>query len=106
MNQPTTGTRDRYPAGHLNLKDSVLFALGAPGWQITASIVVTIGIYFYLPPEGAGLQVQASEEIFLGVLTAYGLARLIGGVIDSLADPELATFQILRIPGLAGAACT
>lgn len=50
-------------------------------------IVVSIGIYFYLPPEGAGLDVQVSEEIFLGVLTACGLARLIGGVIDSLADP-------------------
>ena len=78
---------DRYPTGHLNFRDSVLFALGAPGWQITATIVVSIGIYFYLPPEGAGLEVQVSEEIFFGVLTAYGLARLIGGVIDSLADP-------------------
>jgi GPH family glycoside/pentoside/hexuronide:cation symporter len=78
---------DRYPTGHLNFRDSVLFALGAPGWQITATAVVSIGIYFYLPPEGAGLEVQVSEEIFFGVLTAYGLARLIGGVIDSLADP-------------------
>ena len=77
----------RYPTGHLNLRDSVLFILGAPGWQITATIVVSIGIYFYLPPEGAGLEVQVSEEIFFGVLTAYGLARLIGGVVDSLADP-------------------
>ena len=80
-------TPDRYPTGHLNFRNSVLFALGAPGWQITATIVVSIGIYFYLPPEGAGLEVQVSEEIFFGVLTAYGLARLIGGVIDSLADP-------------------
>lgn len=89
--QPARATsetdRSRYPTGHLNLRDSVLFVLGAPGWQITASIVVSIGIYFYLPPEGAGLEVQVSEEIFLGVLTAYGLARLIGGLIDSLADP-------------------
>ncbi len=77
----------RYPTGHLNLRDSLLFVLGAPGWQITSTIVVSVGIYFYLPPEGAGLQVQVSEEIFLGVLTAYGLARLIGGAIDSLADP-------------------
>ena len=81
------GLLKRYPTGHLNLRDSVLFVLGAPGWQITSTIVVSIGIYFYLPPEGAGLQVQVSEEIFLGVLTAYGLARLVGGLIDSLADP-------------------
>jgi len=54
---------------------------------VTSAVVSSIGIYFYLPPEGAGLQTQVSEEIFLGVLTAYGLARLIGGVVDSLADP-------------------
>ena len=83
----TDTPRSRYPTGHLNLRNSILFIMGAPGWQVTASVVVSIGIYFYLPPEGAGLQVQVSEEIFLGVLTAYGLARLIGGVVDSLADP-------------------
>ncbi len=76
------------PGGpRLTLRQRVLFSIGTPGWQITSSVVVTIGIYFYLPPEGAGLDARISEEIFLGVLTAYGLARLIGGVVDSLADP-------------------
>ena len=37
--------------------------------------------------DGAGLNILRSEEVFLGVLTAYGLARIIGGVVDSLADP-------------------
>ena len=89
MVRTDTGGRglNRYPTGHLNLRDSVLYILGAPGWQITATIVVSIGIYFYLPPEGAGLEVLVSEEIFFGVLTAYGLARLIGGIVDSMADP-------------------
>ena len=73
--------------GHLTFRQRILFSIGTPGWQISASVVVSIGIYFYLPPEGAGLQALVSEEIFLGVLTAYGLARLIGGVVDSLADP-------------------
>jgi GPH family glycoside/pentoside/hexuronide:cation symporter len=77
----------RTDGGHLTSRQRVLFAIGTPGWQISASVVVSIGIYFYLPPEGAGLQALVSEEIFLGVLTAYGLARLIGGVVDSLADP-------------------
>lgn len=83
----------RYPTGHLNLRDSVLFMLGAPGWQITATIVVSVGIYFYLPPEGAGLAVQVSEQVFFGVLTAYGLARIFGGVIDSLADPLVSHYS-------------
>jgi GPH family glycoside/pentoside/hexuronide:cation symporter len=49
--------------------------------------VVAIGIYYYLPPGDTDLVPQLSDGVFLGVLTAYGLARLIGGVIDSLADP-------------------
>lgn len=71
----------------LTFRDWLMFVLGYPGWQITSAMVTSIGIYFYLPPDGAGLPTLVSEEIFLGVLTAYGLARLIGGVVDSLADP-------------------
>jgi len=85
--EPLTMDHENFPTGYLSLRERILFVIGSPGWQITASVVVSIGIYFYLPPEGAGLQVLVSEEIFLGVLTAYGLARLIGGVVDSLADP-------------------
>jgi GPH family glycoside/pentoside/hexuronide:cation symporter len=75
------------PPGNLTPRQRLLFVLGFPGWQITGAMVTSIGIYFYLPPDGAGLPTLVSEEIFLGVLTAYGLARLIGGVVDSLADP-------------------
>lgn len=71
----------------LSFRDWLMFILGYPGWQITSIMVTSIGIYFYLPPDGAGLTTLVSEEIFLGVLTAYGLARLVGGVVDSLADP-------------------
>ena len=46
-----------------------------------------IGIYFYLPPADTDLVPQVSEEVFLGALTAYGAARLVGGLFDSLADP-------------------
>lgn len=65
----------------------IAYALGAAGWQISDRIVVAIGIYFYLPPGDTDLVPRLSDEIFLGVLTAYGLARLLGGLVDSLADP-------------------
>jgi GPH family glycoside/pentoside/hexuronide:cation symporter len=74
-------------APELTYGQRLLFVIGFPGWQITNAMMTTIGIYFYLPPEGAGLVALVSEEIFLGFLTAYGLARLLGGVVDSLADP-------------------
>lgn len=77
----------------LSFFSRLLFVLGYPGFAITSALVSSIGIYFYLPPAGAGLETQVSEEVFLGVLTAYGLARLIGGVVDSLADPFVGHFS-------------
>jgi GPH family glycoside/pentoside/hexuronide:cation symporter len=65
----------------------VLYCLGAPGFQISDRIVIAIALYFYLPPPGRGFEPQVSEEIFLGVLTAFGVAVLIGRVFDALADP-------------------
>ena len=65
----------------------LLYALGHPGFLISDRIVVTIAFYFYLPPAGRGLEPVLSERIFLGVLTTWGVARLLGGIVDSLADP-------------------
>lgn len=60
----------REDGGLLSFRQRLLFVMGFPGWAITGSIVSSIGIYFYLPPEGAGLQVLVSEEVFFGVPTA------------------------------------
>ena len=63
------------------------YALGSPGFVISDRIVVAIAFYYYLPPSGRGLEPLLSQELFLGVLTAWGLSRLIGGAFDSVADP-------------------
>ncbi len=64
------------------------YALGNAGFQITNHIVVAMGIYYYLPPgDVVDLTPQLAAGVFLGLFTAYGLARLVGGIVDSLADP-------------------
>ncbi|MCP4007826.1 MAG: MFS transporter [bacterium] len=63
------------------------YALGSTGFQISDRIVVAIALYYYLPPGGRGLEPQVSQTLFLGVLTLYGAAMLIGRVFDALADP-------------------
>lgn len=65
----------------------LLYALGNPGYQITDRIVVTILVYFYLPPPGRGLVPQVPEENYLGFLPVFGVAMLAGRIIDTLADP-------------------
>jgi GPH family glycoside/pentoside/hexuronide:cation symporter len=63
------------------------YALGTAGYFITDRIVVTIAVYFYLPPPGRGLESQISTEVFAGVFTVFGLAMLLGRIVDSIADP-------------------
>jgi GPH family glycoside/pentoside/hexuronide:cation symporter len=74
-------------ADRLSLRRRLAYALGGAGFQITDRIVVAIAIFYYLPPGNADLVPQVSQATFLGVLTAFGAARLLGGVVDSLADP-------------------
>ncbi len=63
------------------------YALGGTGFQISDRIVVAIALYYYLPPGGRGLVPQVSQEVFLGGLTLYGAAMLVGRLFDALADP-------------------
>ena len=63
------------------------YALGSAGFSLGDRIVYVMVIFFYLPPEGTGLEPLVSEEIFLGGLTAFGLATLIGRFFDAFADP-------------------
>jgi GPH family glycoside/pentoside/hexuronide:cation symporter len=65
----------------------VAYSFGMAGFQIPDRIVVAIALYYYLPPPGRGLTPQVSQEIFLGVLTVFGLAMLVGRVFDAVADP-------------------
>lgn len=72
----------------MNLRRRVGYALGNAGFNVTGHVVVAIGIYYYLPPgDVSDLRPLLSSEMFLCVFTAYGLARLLGGIVDSLADP-------------------
>ena len=63
------------------------YALGSAGFNLTDRIVYVVVIFFYLPPEGTGLEPLLSEEIFWGGLTAFGVATLIGRLFDAVADP-------------------
>jgi GPH family glycoside/pentoside/hexuronide:cation symporter len=65
----------------------VLYALGSTGYQISDRIVIAIAVYFYLPPPGRGLAPQVPEGLFLGALTAFGVAMLAGRAFDAFSDP-------------------
>jgi GPH family glycoside/pentoside/hexuronide:cation symporter len=63
------------------------YAMGSAGFSLADRVVYVVVIFFYLPPEGTGLQPLLSKEIFWGGLTAFGVASLIGRFFDAFADP-------------------
>ena len=67
----------------------LLYALGNPGFQVTDRIIVLVAVYFYLPPPGRGLEAQVPESTYLGFVTVFGVAMLVGRVFDTLADPVI-----------------
>jgi GPH family glycoside/pentoside/hexuronide:cation symporter len=73
--------------GRMSVARALGYALGNAGFQISDRIVVAVAVYFWLPPPESGLPALLSNEVFFGGLTAFGLARLLGGSVDSLADP-------------------
>lgn len=65
----------------------VLYCLGATGFLLAERVVANIGLYFYLPPAGRGLAAQVPQQVFVGGLTAFGLAMLIGRFCDAFSAP-------------------
>jgi GPH family glycoside/pentoside/hexuronide:cation symporter len=63
------------------------YALGSAGFNLADRLIYVVVIFFYLPPEGSGLEPLVSQEIFLGTLTAFGVAALVGRLFDALSDP-------------------
>jgi GPH family glycoside/pentoside/hexuronide:cation symporter len=63
------------------------YSLGAPGYEITDRVVVTVALYYYLPPPDRGLTAQLPPEMLLGFLSVFGIAMIIGRLFDMAADP-------------------
>jgi GPH family glycoside/pentoside/hexuronide:cation symporter len=74
-------------------KIKISYALGQLGWSILASIIGTWLMYFYLPPEGAGIDVVIPQgSIFFGI-TIIGLVMGIGILVDAITDPWIANLS-------------
>ena len=65
----------------------IAFATGGPGFFAVDITVGAILLYFCLPPENRGLEAQVPEVVFLGFLTAFGVATIVARAVDSIATP-------------------
>lgn len=69
------------------------YAIGQFGWSIAINIISLELVYFYLPPENAGLPFLITQVTFLGVLNAITLIAASGRFFDALIDPVIASFS-------------
>ena len=71
----------------------ILYSSGYVGISISDRIWVTFMLYFYLPPAESGMPELISNKTFLGFFTVAGLVTIFGRIVDSIADPLIATWS-------------
>lgn len=69
------------------------YALGQMGWAILINIVGLVLVYFYLPPDNAGLPALISDRTFFVVLNAISLLAAAGHIFDGVIDPAIANWS-------------
>lgn len=77
----------------LPLGRQIAYAVGQLGWATLANIVGLMLVYFYLPPDEAGLPFLITQVVFLGVLNAVTLIAASGRLIDAVTDPLIASLS-------------
>ncbi len=74
----------------LPLSKQWAYAVGQLGWSTLVNIVGVALVYFYLPPDTAGLPQLITGATFLGVLNAITLIAASGRLLDAITDPWIA----------------
>lgn len=69
------------------------YALGQMGWSILINIVGLTLVYFYLPPDTAGLPALISDRTFLVVFNAIAIMAAVGRLFDGIIDPAVASWS-------------
>jgi GPH family glycoside/pentoside/hexuronide:cation symporter len=77
------------------LPRSVILALcsGYLGMSVLVNVINTILVFFYLPPESAGLPTLVTDATILGVLNVVALVTAAGRFTDAITDPLIAAWS-------------
>ncbi|MDR9450877.1 MAG: MFS transporter [Acidimicrobiia bacterium] len=77
----------------LPLPRQIAYAVGQLGWSTLINVVGLALVYFYLPPDSAGLPPLITTVTFLGVLNALTLIAASGRLLDAITDPLIASWS-------------
>lgn len=74
----------------LPLSKQIAYAIGQLGWSTLVNVVGVSLVYFYLPPDSAGLPQLITGATFLGVLNVITVIAASGRLLDAVTDPWIA----------------
>ena len=84
---------DNVVKAKLPLNKQIIYSLGQLGWSILINMISLMLVYFYIPPDEAGIPYFITQITFLGVLNAITLIAASGRLFDAITDPLIAHFS-------------
>jgi glycoside/pentoside/hexuronide:cation symporter, GPH family len=81
------------PAEQLPFGRQMAYAVGQLGWSTLVNIVGLMLVYFYIPPDDAGIPFLITQVVFLGILNVVSLIAASGRLVDAITDPLIASFS-------------
>ncbi|MGL1891751.1 MAG: MFS transporter [Spirochaetaceae bacterium] len=77
----------------LPMNKILVYSVGQLGWSILVNIVSLQLVYFYIPPEGSGIELRITQAVFLVVLNTLTLLAASGRLFDAITDPLIANLS-------------
>lgn len=69
------------------LRKQIAYGTGMMGWSVMINLVAVMLVYYYLPPEGKGLNMLLSQVTIFGVFNIMALVTASGRLFDAFYDP-------------------
>lgn len=69
------------------------YAIGQLGWSTLINIIGIQLLFFYIPPENAGIPLYITQAVFFIVLNAITLIAAAGRLLDAFTDPLIGSFS-------------
>jgi GPH family glycoside/pentoside/hexuronide:cation symporter len=69
------------------LSKQIAYGTGMMGWSVMINLVAVMLVYFYLPPEGKGLNMLISQVTIFGIFNIMALVTASGRLLDAFYDP-------------------
>lgn len=82
-----------HPVEDLSFGRQMAYAIGQLGWSTLVNIIGLMLVYFYVPPDDAGIPFLITQVVFLGILNAVSLIAASGRLVDAITDPLIASFS-------------